>query len=117
MAGLVPGQNPGDLVELAFVVREIGEGDAGQQIVDPLLEHSPHRPDAARRVWTTSLRIDGMEIAVDFEGDVLRRLNHVFYADRLRLASEVVATLRPTYRIDQSTAPQAEQDLLDVVVR
>src|SRR2546425_5479763 len=63
MAGLVPGQSPGDVVQLGLIVREVREGNAGQQIVDPLLQHSPDGPDAARSLRTTSLGIDGMEVA------------------------------------------------------
>src|SRR5256886_8648627 len=36
MAGLVPGQRPGDAVQFGLIVREVRERDAGQQIVDPL---------------------------------------------------------------------------------
>src|SRR2546422_4631203 len=84
MAGLVPGHDPGDVVQLRLVVRQVRKRDAGQQLVDPLLQHPPDRPDAARRVRTTSLGIDRVEIAVDFEGDVLRGLDHVLHADVLR---------------------------------
>src|SRR5919198_3337041 len=117
MAGLVPGHDPGGLVQFGLVVREVHERDAGEQLVDPLLQHPPDRPDAARRVPTTSLGVDRMEIAVDFEGDVLRRLDHIFDTDGLRVARQVVAAFGATHRVDQSRAPQAQQDLLDVVVR
>src|SRR3989449_10899984 len=117
MAGLVPGQRPGDVVQLGLIVREVRERDAGQQIVDPLLQHSPDGPDAARSLRTTSLGIDGMEIAVDFEGDVLRGLDHVLDGDDVGLTGEVVAALGTTNRVHQAGAPQAQENLLDVVVR
>src|SRR5260370_42692564 len=75
MAGLVPGQSPGDLGEFRLVVRQVPERDAGQQIVDPLLEHSPDRPDAAPRLRTTSAGTAGMEIAGDVERAELRGLH------------------------------------------
>src|SRR6266542_2425766 len=116
MAGLVPGQDPGDVVQFRLVVRQVRERDGSEQIVDPLLQHAPDRPDAARGVRTTSVRVDGMEIAVDFEGDVLRGLDDVLHRDRLRVTREVVAALGAADRIDQAGAPQAEEDLLDVIV-
>src|SRR5260370_7886297 len=96
MAGLVPGQRRGDVVQLGLIVREVRERDAGQQIVDPLLQHSPDGPDAARSLRTTSLRVDGMEIAVDFEGDVLRGLDYAFDGDASGL---------PTQRLPALAAP------------
>src|SRR5437667_12753529 len=93
LAGLVPGQDPGDLVLLVLVWHQIGERNAGEQVVDALLEHSPHRPDATRCVRTTSLGIDRVKIAVDFEGDVLRGLDHVFYRNGLGITCEVIAAL------------------------
>src|SRR2546427_8536386 len=44
---------------------------AGQQVVDASLQHSPHRPDATRRLRATSMRVDRMQITVDLERDVL----------------------------------------------
>src|SRR2546425_4748475 len=116
MAGLVPGQRPGDVVQLGLIVREVRERDAGQQIVDPLLQHSPDGPDAARSLRTTSLRVDGMEIAVDFEGDVLRGLDRGFDGDDVGLPGEVIPALGATDRVHQAGAPQTQQDLLDIVV-
>src|SRR5438093_8398333 len=116
MAGLVPGQRPGDVIQLRLIVREVRERDTGQQIVDPLLQHSPDGPDAARSLRTTSLRIDGMEIAVDFEGDVLRGFGHVLDGADVGLTGEVVTALGAANRIHQSGAPQAQENLLDVVV-
>src|SRR5438477_443189 len=116
MAGLVPGQRPGDVIQLGLIVREVRERDAGQQIVDPLLQHSPDGPDAARSLRTTSLRVDGMEIAVHFEGDVLRGFDHVFDGDDLGLTGEVVAALGATDRIHQTGTPQAQENLLHVIV-
>jgi len=57
-----------------------------------------------------------VEIAVDFERHVLGGLNYILDADRLRLPREVVAPLRSAHGLHQATAPQAEEDLLDVVV-
>src|SRR5438034_1744910 len=104
MAGLVPGHDPGDVVQLRLVVRQVRERDAGQQLVDPLLQHPPDRPDAARRVRTTSLGIDRVEIAVDFEGDVLRGLDHVLHADVLRWTREVIPAFgdRKSTRLNSS---------------
>src|SRR5713101_2268679 len=116
MAGLVPGQRPGDVVQLGLIVREGRERDAGQQIVDPLLQHSPDGPYAARSLRTTSLRIDGMEVAVDFEGDVFRGFDHVLNGDDVRLTREMVSALGATDRIHQAGTPQAQEDLLDVIV-
>src|SRR2546422_3332966 len=116
MAGLVPGQSPGDVVQLRLIVREVREGNAGQQIVDPLLQHSPDGPDAARSLRTTSLGIDGMEIAIDFEGDVLRSFDHVLDGDDVGLTGEMIAALGATDRIHQAGTPQAQEDLLDVIV-
>src|SRR6266704_1627490 len=117
MAGLVPGQDPGDGVQLGLVVREVRERDAGQQVIDPLLQHSPDRPDAARRVRTTSLRVDRVEIAVDFEGDVLRGLDHVLHADGVWLAREVIPALGAADRVYEARPPEPQQDLLGVVAR
>src|SRR5438445_8268912 len=113
MAGLVPGQSPGDVVQLGLIVREVREGNAGQQIVDPLLQHSPDGPDAARSLRTTSLGIDGMEVAIDFEGDVLRGFDHVLDGDDVGLTGEMIAALGATDRIHQAGTPQAQEDLLD----
>src|SRR5438876_1347416 len=111
MAGLVPGQSPGDVVQLGLIVREVREGNAGQQIVDPLLQHSPDGPDAARSLRTTSLGIDGMEVAIDFEGDVLRGFDHVLDGDDVGLTGEMIAALGATDRIHQAGTPQAQEDL------
>src|SRR5881296_1274729 len=116
MAGLVPGQSPGDVVQLGLIVREVREGNAGQQIVDPLLQHSPDGPDAARSLRTTSLGIDGMEVAIDFEGDVLRGFDHVLDGDDVGLTGEMIAALGATDRIHQAGTPQPQEDLLDVIV-
>src|SRR5438093_12855941 len=105
MAGLVPGQRPGDVIQLRLIVREVRERDAGQQIVDPLLQHSPDGPDAARSLRTTSLRVDGMEIAVHFEGDVLRGFDHVFDGDDIVLAGYVVAAFGVTEPIHSYGTP------------
>ena len=69
--GLVPGHDPGDLIQLALLMHQVRERDAPEQLVDALLEHPPDRPDATGCVRTSSLGIDRVEIAVDFEGDVL----------------------------------------------
>src|SRR2546422_2502559 len=111
MAGLVPGHDPGDVVQLRLVVRQVRERDAGQQLVDPLLQHPPDRPDAARRVRTTSLGIDRVEIAVDFEGDVLRGLDHVLHADVLRWTREVIPAFGSAHRVHEPGPPQPQQDL------
>src|SRR5436190_14273512 len=116
MAGLVPGQSPGDVVQLGLIVREVREGNAGQQIVDPLLQHSPDGPDAARSLRTTSLGIDGMEVAIDFEGDVLRGFDHVLDGDDVGLTGEMITALCATDRIHQAGTPQPQEDLLDVIV-
>src|SRR5439155_1308627 len=76
----------------------------------------PHGPDAARSLRTTSLRIDGMEVAVDFEGDVLRGFNHIFDGDDVGLTGEMITALGATHRIHQAGTPQAQEDLLDVVM-
>src|SRR5207247_10478421 len=102
---LGPGQRPGDVVQLRLIVREVREGDAGQQIVDPLLQHSPDGPDAARSLRTTSLRIDGMQVAVHFEGDVLRGFDYVLDGDDVGLTGEVVSALGATDRVHQAGAP------------
>src|SRR5207249_2529326 len=68
---LVPGQSPGDLIEdVGFVALQVGERDTGQQVVDASLQHSPHRPDATRRLRATSMRVDRVQIAVDLKRDV-----------------------------------------------
>src|SRR6266700_3028612 len=100
MAGLVPGQSPGDVVQLGLIVREVREGNAGQQIVDPLLQHSPDGPDAARSLRTTSLGIDGMEVAIDFEGVVLRGFDHVLDGDGVWLTGEMLASAKVTYEVN-----------------
>src|SRR6058998_3866711 len=63
------------------------------------------------------MRVDRMQIAVDLERDVLRGLHHVLDGDGLRLTREVVAALGAAHRVHQAGAPQAEEDLLNVVVR
>src|SRR5438309_5129801 len=62
------------------------------------------------------MRVDRMQIAVDLEGDVLRGLHHVLDGAGLRFTREVVAALGAAHRVHQAGAPQAEEDLLDVVV-
>src|SRR5438309_9085223 len=62
------------------------------------------------------MRVDRMQIAVDLERDVLRGRHHVLDGDGLRLTREVVAALGPAHRVHQAGAPQAEEDLLYVVV-
>src|SRR5882724_12015566 len=57
-----------------------------------------------------------MEIAVDFEGDVLRGLDHVFDGDDVGLPGEVIPALGATDRVHQAGAPQTQQDLLDIVM-
>src|SRR6059058_1379460 len=102
MAGLVPGQRPGDVVQLRLIVREVRQRNAGQQIVDPLLQHSPHGPDAARSLRTTSLRIDGMEVAVDFEASehVTFEVNCDLHpVDPQRCSPEASCSIRPVWRM------------------
>src|SRR4029077_15221853 len=77
---------------------------------------SPNGPDDARSLRTTSLRIDGMEVAVDFEGNVLRGFDHVFDGDDVGLTGEMVATLGTPHRIHQAGTPQPQENLLDVIV-
>src|SRR5438445_10798198 len=82
---LVPGQSPGDLIEdVGFVALQVGERDTGQQVVDASLQHSPHRPDATRRLRATSMRVDLVQIAVDLERDVLGCLLHIIVGVGLR---------------------------------
>src|SRR2546430_3184547 len=110
LAGLVPGHDPGDLVQLVLVVHQVGERNAGEQVVDALLQHSPHRPDATRRVRTTSLGIDRVKIAVDFEGDVLRGLDHIFDRNGLRITREENRPWRP--RSEEHTSELQSQSNL-----
>src|SRR2546425_10802533 len=63
------------------------------------------------------MRVDRVQIAVDLERDVLGGLHHILDGDGLRLTREVIAALGAAYRVHQAGAPQAEEDLLDVVVR
>ena len=98
-------------------MRQVGEGDAVEHAVDALLEQPPHRPDAARGLRATSPGVDRMEIAVDFEGDALGGLHHVLHGDGLRLARQEVPAPGSAHGLDQAGAPQAEEDLLNVVVR
>src|SRR2546425_328797 len=114
---LVPRQGPGDLVEdVGFVALQVGERDAVQQVVDASLQHSPHRPDATRRLRATSMRVDRMQITVDLERDVLGCLHDILDGDGLGITRQVVAALRAAHRVHQASASQAEEDLLDVVV-
>jgi hypothetical protein len=48
---------------------------------------------------------------------MLRRLDDILHADFLWLAREHVSAAGAANGLDQSRAPQAQQDLFDVVVR
>src|SRR5207253_11334864 len=114
MAGLVPGQSPGDVVQLGLIVREVREGNAGQQIVEPLLQHSPDGPDAARSLRTTSLGVVGMEVAIDGEGDVLRGCGQVRDGDDVGRTRVRIAGLRATARLAGAGTPREPDDVRDV---
>src|SRR6266550_8283176 len=58
-----------------------------------------------------------MEVAVDLAGDVLGRLDDVFDRHGLRFTRQRIATLGAAGRLHESRAPEAQQDLFNVVVR
>src|SRR5213592_752251 len=57
-----------------------------------------------------------MEVAIDFEGDVLRGFDHVLDGDDVGLTGEMITALGATDRIHQAGTPQPQEDLLDVIV-
>ena len=95
---------------------QIRERDAGEHLVDAPFEQAPHGANAAGRRRIAAFSIDPVQVAVHFEGHVLRRFDDVFDADGLRRPGQQVAAARPTDGIDQTGAPQAQQNLLDIIV-
>src|SRR5690606_32669587 len=102
---------------LGLFLHEIGERDAGEQVVDPLLQCLPHRPDAAGAAGVASLGVDGTRIAVDLEGLVLRRRHDVPHRYLGRDPRQEVAAVRAPDALDQARAPEPEEDLLYVIAR
>src|SRR6185436_17702053 len=98
-------------------MQEVGETDTLEYLIDPALEQAPHGTDAARVRRIAALIVHFMKVAVHFEGHVLGGLDDVLHTDVVRLARQQIAAPRAPDRLDQSRAPQAQQDLLDVVVR
>ncbi len=113
--GLTRRRYPDQLLYLRLLPHQVGQGDAGQQLIHPLLEGMPHRPDAAGAPGATSIGIDWPRIAVYLEGLVLRGCHDVADRNDVRLPREVVPTFGTAHAQNQSRAPKTQEDLLDIV--
>src|SRR2546422_3883423 len=56
------------LLDLRCLFHQVGQRDARQQLVHPLLERDPDWPDGTGRPRVTSLGVDLVVFAVDLEG-------------------------------------------------
>src|SRR3954468_22938631 len=77
----------------------------------------PDWPDAAGRAGATSLGIDRVGVAVDLESLTLGGAHDIPHRDGAGVPGQEVPALGAPNALHQSGAPQAQQDLLDVVSR
>src|SRR5262245_47417132 len=77
----------------------------------------PDRPDAAGRVWATSLGIDRVAVAVDLEGLTLGGAHDIPDGDGDGVPGQEVPALCAPDALHQSGPPEAQQDLLHIVGR
>jgi len=98
-------------------MQQISERDTGEHFVDPPLEQSPNGANAARSARIAPLVIDAVQIAIHLERHVLRGFDDVLHANGLREPTEEISTAGAPYGVDQASAPQAQQNLFDVVMR
>src|SRR5574341_1037281 len=108
---------PGDLIDLWLGVLEVGEADRGEHFVDAPLEQAPDRTNAAGGRRIAALIVHPVKVAIHLERHMLGRLDDILHTHVLWRARKQVSAARTPDRLDESRAPQAQQDLLDVVVR
>src|ERR1700752_519334 len=107
----------GDLIDVRLGPQEVGETHPREHLIDAALEQAPNGTNAAGVRRIAPLILHFVVIAIHFKRDVLGCLDDIFHADLLRYAPEQIAAASPPDRLDESRAPQAQQDLLDVVMR
>src|SRR5688500_13060006 len=116
--------SPGNLVgqsnalaNLTFLVEQVGEPHTVEHRVDLLLQQHPHGPDAAGLRRRAALLLYGVRHAVEVERLQLGRGDDVAHRDLPRLLRERVAAMGAPRALHDVGAPQAQEDLLDVIDR
>src|SRR5262249_19875667 len=102
-------------LHLKLLLHQVREGNARQQLVHPLLEGMPYRPDAAERPRATSLGIDRMRVAVDLEGLVLGRGHDVTDGNGGGFLRKEIPALGAADAFHKAGSTEAEENLFDVI--
>jgi hypothetical protein len=108
---------PHSLPHCALVDEQVAEVNALEHVVDLLLQHDPHRANAATLGLGTPLRAHRVRHAVEVERAELGRRDDLANGDLDRWARQRVTAAGAAGAVDQTGAPQAQQDLLDVIRR
>ena len=90
---------------------------AAQNVVDLLLEQHPHRPNAAVLRRGAAFLADRVRYAVEIERRGFGRRNHVADRDVVRVFGQCVSAVRTARAPNETGAPQAKENVLDVIRR
>ena len=105
------------LTHRALIDEQVAEVHAIEHVIDLSLEQHPHGPDAAALRLGAALFAYRVCDAMQVERAELRRRNHFAHGDLVRRLREHVAAARTTRAVHETSAPEAKENLLDVVRR
>lgn len=100
-----------------FVLEQVPEVDALERIINPLLKHHPHRPDAAVRRISAAVLGNRMREAPNVECGVLRGRYHLSHRNVSGVTREHISAMRAPYTGDDAGSAHSKQDLLDIIRR
>src|SRR5439155_17709807 len=100
-----------------LVVKQVGQAHALQNVVDSLLQHHPHRPDAATIRRVAPFFLDRMAYAVKIERLELRCVDYISDRTLGRRSGQDISATRAAGAGDDAGASKSQKNLLDVVRR
>jgi len=106
---------PDQSANLSFLEQQVGQANALEHIVNLLLQHLPHRANAARQRSRAPLFTHGMRNAIEVERGYFGSRDDGPDRNLLRLARERIATVRAPRTADDVGTTKSQQDLFDVV--
>src|SRR5947209_2115763 len=100
---------------VTLLMKQVGEADSFQNVVDLLLQQLPHRPNAASLRRRAPLFLDRMRNTVEVESRHLGRSDHGANRDVGGFPGESVAPMSTARASHDLRASKTQEDLLDVV--